>query len=71
MIHLLAELIDNAHRLLPAPHPVGVRAALVAKGLNAVEIRGPPGGSPVEEDYASFNAQLAVPPAVRRGRARR
>lgn len=60
VIHLLAELIDNATAYSPAPHPVGVRAAMVAKGL-AVEIedRGL-GLSP--EDYASFNAQLAVEP---------
>ncbi|MGQ3551610.1 sensor histidine kinase [Streptomyces rochei] len=60
VIHLLAELIDNATAYSPAPHPVGVRAALVAKGL-AVEIEDR-GLGLSEEDYASFNAQLAVPP---------
>ncbi|WP_153182740.1 nitrate- and nitrite sensing domain-containing protein, partial [Streptomyces sp. E2N166] len=60
VIHLLAELIDNATAYSPAPHPVGVRAALVAKGL-AVEIEDR-GLGLTEEDYASFNAQLAVPP---------
>ncbi|MEV5430353.1 nitrate- and nitrite sensing domain-containing protein [Streptomyces sp. NPDC052701] len=60
VIHLLAELIDNATAYSPAPSPVGVRAAMVAKGL-AVEIEDRGLGMP-EEDYASFNAQLAVPP---------
>ncbi|MGV9279247.1 nitrate- and nitrite sensing domain-containing protein [Streptomyces sp. NPDC003730] len=60
VIHLLAELIDNATAYSPAPNPVGVRAALVAKGL-AVEIEDR-GLGLSEEDYASFNAQLAVAP---------
>jgi signal transduction histidine kinase len=60
VIHLLAELIDNATTYSPAPHPVGVRAALVAKGL-AIEIEDR-GLGLSEEDYASFNAQLAVAP---------
>ncbi|MFB6551735.1 nitrate- and nitrite sensing domain-containing protein [Streptomyces sp. NPDC056405] len=60
VIHLLAELIDNATAYSPVPHPVGVRAALVAKGL-AVEIEDR-GLGLSEEDYASFNAQLAVVP---------
>ncbi|MFJ1968754.1 nitrate- and nitrite sensing domain-containing protein [Streptomyces sp. NPDC087903] len=60
VIHLLAELIDNATVYSPAPSPVGVRAAMVAKGLAVeVEDRGL-GMSP--EDYASLNAQLAQPP---------
>ncbi|CAM5327269.1 Signal transduction histidine-protein kinase/phosphatase MprB OS=Streptomyces tendae OX=1932 GN=GUR47_31630 PE=4 SV=1 [Streptomyces tendae] len=60
VIHLLAELIDNATAYSPAPNPVGVRAAVVAKGL-AVEIEDR-GLGLSEEDYASFNAQLAVAP---------
>ncbi|WP_328493304.1 nitrate- and nitrite sensing domain-containing protein [Streptomyces sp. NBC_00414] len=60
VIHLLAELIDNATTYSPAPSPVGVRAGLVAKGL-AVEIEDR-GLGMSEDDYASFNAQLAVPP---------
>ncbi|MGZ3102177.1 sensor histidine kinase [Streptomyces sp. H72] len=60
VIHLLAELIDNATAYSPAPQPVGVRAAMVAKGL-AVEIEDR-GLGLSEEDYASFNAQLAVAP---------
>ncbi|MDQ0948903.1 signal transduction histidine kinase [Streptomyces phaeochromogenes] len=60
VIHLLAELIDNATAYSPAPSPVGVRAGMVAKGL-AVEIEDR-GLGMSEEDYASFNAQLAVPP---------
>ncbi|OQR63059.1 histidine kinase [Streptomyces maremycinicus] len=60
VIHLLAELIDNATSYSPAPSPVGVRAALVAKGL-AIEVEDRGLGMP-EDDYASFNAQLAVPP---------
>ncbi|GAB2717192.1 nitrate- and nitrite sensing domain-containing protein [Streptomyces bullii] len=59
VIHLLAELIDNATAYSPAPSPVGVRAALVAKGL-AVEVEDR-GLGMSEEDYASLNAQLATP----------
>ncbi|MFJ9902308.1 nitrate- and nitrite sensing domain-containing protein [Streptomyces sp. NPDC101152] len=60
VIHLLAELIDNATAYSPSPAPVGVRAALVAKGL-VVEVEDR-GLGMTEEDYASFNAQLAVEP---------
>ncbi|MGW2717340.1 nitrate- and nitrite sensing domain-containing protein [Streptomyces sp. NPDC001492] len=60
VIHLLAELIDNATAYSPAPAPVDVRAAMVAKGL-AVEVEDR-GLGLSEEDYASFNAQLAVQP---------
>ena len=60
VIHLLAELIDNATAYSPAPSPVGVRAAMVAKGL-AIEIEDR-GLGMSEEDYASFNAQLAESP---------
>ena len=60
VIHLLAELIDNATAYSPAPSRVGVRAAMVAKGL-AVEVEDR-GLGMSEEDYASLNAQLADPP---------
>ncbi|MBL3668551.1 nitrate- and nitrite sensing domain-containing protein [Streptomyces sp. M2CJ-2] len=60
VIHLLAELIDNATVYSPAPSPVGVRAAMVAKGL-AVEVEDR-GLGMSEDDYASMNAQLAKPP---------
>ncbi|WP_425244920.1 nitrate- and nitrite sensing domain-containing protein [Streptomyces sp. NEAU-NA10] len=60
VIHLLAELIDNATSYSPAPNPVGVRAAQVARGL-AIEVEDR-GLGLSEEDYASFNAQLAVEP---------
>ncbi|MER7921925.1 MULTISPECIES: nitrate- and nitrite sensing domain-containing protein [unclassified Streptomyces] len=60
VIHLLAELIDNATVYSPAPSPVGVRAAMVAKGL-VVEVEDR-GLGMSEEDYASLNAQLAVAP---------
>ncbi|MGQ4361499.1 nitrate- and nitrite sensing domain-containing protein [Streptomyces sp. SAS_272] len=60
VIHLLAELIDNATSYSPAPGPVGVRATLVARGL-AIEVEDR-GLGMSQEDYASFNAQLAVPP---------
>ncbi|MFF4520883.1 sensor histidine kinase [Streptomyces bluensis] len=60
VIHLLAELIDNATAYSPAPSPVSVRAAMVARGL-AVEIEDR-GLGLSEEDYAAFNAQLAVEP---------
>ncbi|GGS37703.1 sensor histidine kinase [Streptomyces violaceus] len=60
VIHLLAELIDNATAYSPAPSPVTVRAGMVAKGL-AVEVEDR-GLGMSEEDYASFNEQLSVPP---------
>ncbi|GAA2285575.1 histidine kinase [Streptomyces ruber] len=60
VIHLLAELIENATAYSPAPQPVTVRAASVAKGL-AVEIEDR-GLGMSEEDYEAFNAQLAVAP---------
>ncbi|MDG9709179.1 sensor histidine kinase [Streptomyces sp. DH10] len=60
VIHLLAELIDNATAYSPAPSAVTVRAGMVAKGL-AVEVEDR-GLGMSEEDYASFNEQLAVPP---------
>jgi signal transduction histidine kinase len=60
VIHLLAELIDNATVYSPAPLPVGVRAAMVAKGL-VIEIEDR-GLGMSDEDYASLNAQLAVAP---------
>ncbi|WP_338899583.1 nitrate- and nitrite sensing domain-containing protein [Streptomyces sp. TG1A-60] len=60
VIHLLAELIDNATSYSPAPSPVSVRAANVAKGL-ALEVEDR-GLGMSEEDYAAFNAQLAVAP---------
>ncbi|MER7490860.1 nitrate- and nitrite sensing domain-containing protein, partial [Streptomyces sp. NPDC126497] len=60
VIHLLAELIDNATAYSPAPSPVGVRAAMVAKGL-AVEVEDR-GLGMSEDDYASMNAQLAEAP---------
>ncbi|MER7476206.1 nitrate- and nitrite sensing domain-containing protein [Streptomyces sp. NPDC126510] len=60
VIHLLAELIDNATAYSPSPSSVTVRAAMVAKGL-AVEIEDR-GLGMSEEDYTSFNEQLAVPP---------
>ncbi|MET9843170.1 nitrate- and nitrite sensing domain-containing protein [Streptomyces ossamyceticus] len=60
VIHLLAELIDNATSYSPAPSPVSVRAAIVAKGL-ALEVEDR-GLGMSEEDYEAFNAQLAVVP---------
>ncbi|MFF9485222.1 nitrate- and nitrite sensing domain-containing protein [Streptomyces sp. NPDC014676] len=57
VIHLLAELIDNATVYSPAPSPVTVRATMVAKGL-AVEIEDR-GLGMSDDDYASLNAQLA------------
>ncbi|MEV7735261.1 nitrate- and nitrite sensing domain-containing protein [Streptomyces sp. NPDC088921] len=60
VIHLLAELIENATLYSPAPSPVSVRAALVAKGL-AVEVEDR-GLGMSEDEYASFNAHLAQAP---------
>ncbi|MFF6981388.1 nitrate- and nitrite sensing domain-containing protein [Streptomyces sp. NPDC008343] len=59
VIHLLAELIDNATAYSPAPSPVRVRAALVARGL-AIEVEDK-GLGLSEDDYATLNAQLAQP----------
>ncbi|MEU3280612.1 sensor histidine kinase [Streptomyces antibioticus] len=61
VIHLLAELIDNATSYSPAPHPVEVRTVPAAEGP-AIEVEDR-GLGLSEEDYASFNAQLAVEPA--------
>ncbi|MEH0417610.1 sensor histidine kinase [Streptomyces sp. B21-083] len=60
VIHLLAELIDNATAYSPAPSPVGVRAAMVAKGL-AIEVEDR-GLGMSEDDYASFNEHLSKAP---------
>ncbi|WSF49353.1 nitrate- and nitrite sensing domain-containing protein [Streptomyces canus] len=60
VIHLLAELIENATLYSPAPSPVSVRAGLVAKGL-AVEVEDR-GLGMSEDEYASFNAHLAEAP---------
>jgi signal transduction histidine kinase len=60
VIHLLAELIDNATVYSPAPSPVSVRASMVAKGL-AVEVEDR-GLGMSEEEYAALNTQLAVAP---------
>ncbi|MGC0337055.1 nitrate- and nitrite sensing domain-containing protein [Streptomyces sp. SLBN-8D4] len=60
VIHLLAELIENATLYSPAPSPVGVRAGLVAKGL-AIEVEDR-GLGMAEEEYAAFNAHLAQAP---------
>ncbi|MDH6515774.1 signal transduction histidine kinase [Streptomyces sp. SAI-135] len=60
VIHLLAELIENATLYSPAPSPVGVRAGLVAKGL-AVEVEDR-GLGMSEDEYAAFNAHLAEAP---------
>ncbi|MFF4032875.1 nitrate- and nitrite sensing domain-containing protein [Streptomyces sviceus] len=60
VIHLLAELIENATLYSPAPSPVGVRAGLVAKGL-AIEVEDR-GLGMSEDEYAAFNAHLAEAP---------
>jgi signal transduction histidine kinase len=60
VIHLLAELIDNATAYSPSPSPVSVRAATVGSGL-AVEVEDRGLGMSAE-DYASLNAQLSVAP---------
>ncbi|MET7730556.1 nitrate- and nitrite sensing domain-containing protein [Streptomyces sp. NPDC005402] len=60
VIHLLAELIENATLYSPAPSPVSVRAGLVAKGL-AVEVEDR-GLGMSEDEYAAVNAHLAEAP---------
>lgn len=60
VIHLLAEVIENATVFSPAPSPVRVRADLVVKGL-AIEVEDR-GVGMTEDDYAALNRQLAEPP---------
>ncbi|MDQ1066889.1 signal transduction histidine kinase [Streptomyces canus] len=60
VIHLLAELIENATLYSPAPSLVSVRAGMVAKGL-AVEVEDR-GLGMSEDEYASLNAHLAEAP---------
>ncbi|MET7687359.1 nitrate- and nitrite sensing domain-containing protein [Streptomyces sp. NPDC005483] len=60
VIHLLAELIENATLYSPAPSPVSVRAGLVAKGL-AVEVEDR-GLGMSEDEYAAFNSHLSEAP---------
>jgi signal transduction histidine kinase len=60
MIHLLAELLENAAMFSPSGTPVEVRASRVANGF-AVEIDDR--GLGIEpEQLAGINEQLAVPP---------
>ncbi|MFI1383919.1 nitrate- and nitrite sensing domain-containing protein [Embleya sp. NPDC020886] len=59
LIHLLAELVENATTFSPPDTPVHVRAVSVAKGL-AIEIEDRGLGMSTDE-YESANRQLAVP----------
>lgn len=59
VIHLLAELVENAAMFSPPDTPVHVRAVSVAKGL-AIEIEDRGLGMSADE-YAAANRQLAVP----------
>ncbi|MDI2132001.1 sensor histidine kinase [Yinghuangia seranimata] len=61
VIHLLAELLENATTFSPPQTPVQVRGMAVAKGL-AVEIEDR-GLGMAEEDYAALNAELEKPKA--------
>ncbi|WP_406279605.1 nitrate- and nitrite sensing domain-containing protein [Embleya sp. NBC_00896] len=61
VIHLLAELIENATMFSPPDTPVHVRAVTVAKGL-AIEIEDRGLGMP-EDEYDVLNRQLSVPVA--------
>jgi hypothetical protein len=61
VIHLLAELLENATTFSPPDTPVDVRGMTVAKGLVVeIEDRGLGMG---EDDYAELNAELASPRA--------
>jgi len=60
VIHLLAELIENATTLSPPYTPVNVTGALVASGF-AVEVEDR-GLGMSEQRYAELNARLAEPP---------
>ncbi|MFI6584191.1 nitrate- and nitrite sensing domain-containing protein [Embleya sp. NPDC050493] len=59
LIHLLAELVENATTFSPPDTPVHVRAVSVAKGL-AIEIEDRGLGMSADE-YEAANRQLAVP----------
>lgn len=59
VIHLLAELVENATMFSPPDTPVHVRAAAVAKGL-VIEIEDR-GLGMSETEYEAANRQLAVP----------
>ncbi|WTW96029.1 nitrate- and nitrite sensing domain-containing protein [Streptomycetaceae bacterium NBC_01309] len=59
VIHLLAELLENAAQFSPPETPVEVRGMAVAKGLVVeIEDRGLGMG---EDEYAVLNAELAAP----------
>ncbi|MFC9997698.1 nitrate- and nitrite sensing domain-containing protein [Nocardia sp. NPDC127526] len=60
IIHLLAELADNASTFSPPESPVEVTGGLVGKGI-AIEISDQ-GLGMTEEDMAARNALLAQPP---------
>ncbi|MFI6870816.1 nitrate- and nitrite sensing domain-containing protein [Nocardia sp. NPDC050406] len=60
VIHLLAELMDNATAYSPPESPVGVSAVVVGRGV-AIEISDQGLGMSVEE-FAERNAMLADPP---------
>ncbi|NUU25672.1 MAG: sensor histidine kinase, partial [Streptomycetaceae bacterium] len=61
VIHLLAELLENATAFSPPDTPVEVRGMTVAKGLVVeIEDRGLGMG---EEEYAALNAELENPKA--------
>jgi signal transduction histidine kinase len=60
VIHLLAELVENATMFSPANTPVRIEGDVVAKGL-ALEIEDR-GLGQTEERLAEFNATLADPP---------
>ncbi|MBF6132265.1 nitrate- and nitrite sensing domain-containing protein [Nocardia otitidiscaviarum] len=60
IIHLLAELADNATTFSPPESPVEITGALVGKGI-AIEISDQ-GLGMTEEDMAARNALLAQPP---------
>ncbi|WP_461007084.1 sensor histidine kinase, partial [Streptomyces capparidis] len=62
VIHLLAELIENATAYSPPPSPVRVRVDVVVKGL-AIEVEDQ-GLGMAEEEYAALNRQLAEPPPL-------
>ncbi|GAA3144165.1 nitrate- and nitrite sensing domain-containing protein [Nonomuraea roseoviolacea] len=62
LVHVLAELMENATAFSRPPTPVEVRAAMVSRGI-AVEIEDRGLGMEPEQ-YAAFNALMRTPPQL-------
>lgn len=62
LVHILAELMENAAAFSKPPNPVEARATLVGRGL-AVEVEDRGLGMDAE-DYDALNAMMAEPPEL-------